>query len=288
MGLVGDARAHFPYWSFTKTVTAICALKLVETGDLELDAPCGEHAYTLRQLLQHTSGLPDYGQVRAYHEAVAAGDVPWSREKMLHHAMSGGVLFAPGTGWSYSNIGYMFLREVIEAATHRPLGDLIADQITDPLGLDSVRFAMGPDDFADLHWKEAARYDPRWVYHGCLTGNARDAARLLHALFGGELLSSTLLAQMNHRYPLGGPLPGRPWESCGYGLGLMSGSVKTVGRIIGHSGAGPFCVNAVYHFPDLNTPVTIASFTGGTDEGVAEFEAVRLARHHVRSDPRTA
>jgi hypothetical protein len=49
------------------------------------------------------------------------------------------------------------------------------------------------------------------------------------------------------------------------------------GRAIGHSGAGPFCVNAVYHFPDASLPVTVATFTDGNEEGRAEFEAVRLA-----------
>lgn len=78
-------------------------------------------------------------------------------------------------------------------------------------------------------------------------------------------------------HQLGGAIPGRPWTSCGYGLGLMWGEVGEVGRVIGHSGAGPFCVSAVYYFPDIAAPVTVASFTEGSNEAPAEFEAVRLA-----------
>ena len=57
----------------------------------------------------------------------------------------------------------------------------------------------------------------------------------------------------------------------------MSGKMEGAGRAIGHSGGGPGCVNAVYHFPDLPRPLTVASFTDGDDEGRAEFEALRIA-----------
>ncbi len=61
------------------------------------------------------------------------------------------------------------------------------------------------------------------------------------------------------------------------GLGLMYGSMGASGRAAGHSGAGPSSVNAVYHFPDVDIPITVASFTNRRDEGLAEFEAARLA-----------
>ncbi len=68
-------------------------------------------------------------------------------------------------------------------------------------------------------------------------------------------------------------------DHIGYGLGLMRGTMKMVGTAIGHSGAGPFSVNAVYHFPDRPDPATIAVFTNGTDEGVAENEILRLVQN---------
>jgi hypothetical protein len=49
------------------------------------------------------------------------------------------------------------------------------------------------------------------------------------------------------------------------------------GNAIGHSGGGPHSVSAAYHFPDLASPITVASFTDGEDEGVAEIEAVSIA-----------
>jgi D-alanyl-D-alanine carboxypeptidase len=275
-GSEGDDRAKFPYWSFTKTVIAIVALKLVKAGKLDLDASIPGQHYTLRHLLAHTSGLPDYGQFPAYHQAVARQDKPWSRSEMLHVAMPNGTLFEPGQGWSYSNIGYMFVRDMIEAASGEALGQVIVDLIAEPLGLSSVELAQTQAQFAKTHWPAATSYDPGWVYHGCLIGTARDAAKLLHALMIGELLEPNMFENMLSRTDLGGAIPGRPWVTCGYGLGLMSGSVNLLGKTIGHSGAGPFCVNAVYHFPERDDPITVAVFTDGNDEGTAENRAVSL------------
>jgi CubicO group peptidase (beta-lactamase class C family) len=275
----GDFEARFPYWSFTKTTIAICALKLSERGVLQPDSRIDGAAYTLRQLLNHTAGLPDYGSLKIYHDAVAAGEQPWERQKLLNAALAKGMLFAPGEGWSYSNVGYMLAREQIEAASGQSFAQLVADIITTPLGLTSISLATTREEFAQLHCEAAGKYDPGWVYHGCLAGNVRDAARLLHGLFTGKLLSPASLADMRVTYPLGGALEGRPWTECGYALGLMSGAMGKAGRSAGHSGGGPSCVNAVYHFPDLSEPVTGACFTDGYHEGEAETELGRLVQN---------
>tara|TARA_B000000460_G_C21509316_1_gene390178 strand:+ start:152 stop:676 length:525 start_codon:yes stop_codon:yes gene_type:complete len=171
----------------------------------------------------------------------------------------------------------MLARERVEDCSGRSFACLVKELICEPLNLGSIALASTREDFARVHWQAATKYHPGWVYHGCLIGTASDAARLLHALFTFRLLNSATLAEMLQRYPLGGAIGGRPWTEHGYGLGLMSGRVGVVGSAIGHSGGGPFCVNAVYHFPDLEEPVTVASFSEGQDESVAEFAAVNLA-----------
>jgi CubicO group peptidase (beta-lactamase class C family) len=277
-GSSGPDDALFPYWSFTKTAISICALKLVENGALELDGALENNPYSLRQLLAHTAGLADYGQVEQYHAAVTANETPWPRDRLLDAALARGPLFEPGQGWSYSNIGYMFVRELIEATAGKSLGEVISELICKPLALKSIQLAETRAQFGRLHWPAAAAYDPRWVYHGCLTGTASDAAHLLHALISGDLLRPDTLHQMLNTRPLGGPIPGRPWTKCGYALGLMSGAMDHVGTAVGHTGGGPFSVNANYHFPDVSDPITVACFTAGTAEGVVEFEAMRIAR----------
>lgn len=71
-----------------------------------------------------------------------------------------------------------------------------------------------------------------------------------------QILKSATLHTMVEGHDLGGALPGRAWTACGYGLGLMSGRMGDTGRAIGHSGGGPHCVNATYHFPDAAPPLT--------------------------------
>ncbi len=171
----------------------------------------------------------------------------------------------------------MLVVEKIEATLEKPLREVIADIVCKPLGLNSIELAETRKQFRRLHWEAATDYDPKWVYHGCLIGNARDAARLLHALMAGDLLQPATMRQMLDARFLGGAIPDRPWTECGYALGLMSGAVKSAGKAIGHSGGGPFSVNAVYHFPDVSDPITVAAFTDGTAEGVAEFATERLA-----------
>ena len=273
----GDPDLMFPWWSVTKTAIAICALRLAEQGRLDLDAHMPDQPFTLHQLLTHRAGLPDYGTLPAYHAAVRADEEPWPRDALVEAALAQGRLFVPGQGWRYSNVGYLLAREWIEAVAGQGLGDLVRAQIAGPLGLDSVVLAQTRGQFARTAWPEARRYHPGWVYHGCLIGTARDAARMMQGLFAGQLLRAESLSRMRETLRLGDALPGRPWTTHGYATGLMSGRVGAAGRAMGHSGAGPFSVNAVYHFPDLPRPVTVASFTDGHDEGVAEREAVRLA-----------
>jgi len=249
---------------------------LVERGKLDLDTRPDGTPYNLRQLLKHTAGLPDYGRLREYHEGVAADAEPWPEAKLLAAAQADDLLFAPDQGWSYSNIGYMLARRHIEASTGRGFSSLFAELIAVPLKLESVELAATREQFSRIHWSAARRYHPGWVYHGCLIGTARDAAYLLHAVFSGELLTAETLRQMLDRRHLGAAVENRPWEDCGYGLGLMSGSMGRIGRAMGHSGGGAFSVNAVYHFPDRDFPITVASFSEGNDEAVPEFETVRL------------
>src|SRR5687768_11403862 len=72
-----------PWWSFTKTALATAALQLVARGHCSLDQRVDSQPYTLRQLLQHRAGVPNYGGLAAYHEAVRRGDKPWEIGELL-------------------------------------------------------------------------------------------------------------------------------------------------------------------------------------------------------------
>ncbi len=278
VGVAGAASSLFPWWSFTKTVLAICVLRLVEEGRLELDARRPGKPYTLRQLLQHRAGVTNYGSLTSYHEAVGRNETPWSRAHLLDAVGGDRLDFQPGAGWAYSNIGYLFIRDAIEEASSLPLAAALTELIIEPLQLSSVRLAVTPTDVEEVFWAALRTYHPGWVFHGCLIGTPIEAAKLLHALFSHAILKPESLHTMLHRHELGGAIPGRPWTFCGYGLGLMSGRVGDAGNAIGHSGGGPHSVNAIYYFPDLASPITVACFTNGENDGLAEFEAVSIAR----------
>jgi len=282
VGLTGASTALFPWWSFTKTVLAIAALRLVEEGCLSLDDPRPGKPFTLRQLLTHRAGVPDYGGIDAYHQAVSRREDAWSRAFLLEKAGPDQLLFAPGTGWAYSNIGYLFVGDAIAEASGLPLAQALRRFVLDPLDLAGTRLATERGDFRQIFWPSLASYDPRWVYHGCLIGPPIEAARLLHALFHGRLLPPELVASMYARFtPLGDAPAGRPGTGIGYGMGLMLGKMGAAGRVFGHSGAGPGSVNAVCHFPDLSPALTVTVFADCEDQGVVEREVLSIAFDHL-------
>ena len=233
-----------PWWSYTKTVLAAAVLTLVRDGKLELDATIEGERFTIRQLLQHRAGLCDYGELREYHEAVARGDKPWPIDEMLRRADAGRLRYEPGSGWRYSNIGYLFVGRVIERTAGAPLASVVARSIFEPLGLGTTRFAATKADLTGVDMGQAEDYDPGWVYHGLLVGKLSEAALLLDRLLGEELLPPSLIAEMLHAHPVeGATVPERPWRAPGYGLGVMTESPD--GRV-GHTGGGTGSSIAVY------------------------------------------
>jgi CubicO group peptidase (beta-lactamase class C family) len=265
----------FPLWSFGKTLLATAALRLVDQGLLTLDTTLPGKPYTLRQLLQHTSGVDTYGVAHGYHEAVARGDTPWSRDELIER-VGQTLLFEPGAGWSYSNIGYLFIRELVEETVGAPISVAVGDLVFDPLEVGSLSFAENKSDLSRSVWGNAAGYDPGWVYHGLFLGDPRDAARLMREILCGSLLPTALKQPMQTPRPLGGPLPGRPWTETGYGLGLMIGKMEGANCVMGHNGNGPGSICLVHHYPGA-AGRTIALFAQGDDEGRLEREALGRA-----------
>jgi CubicO group peptidase (beta-lactamase class C family) len=269
-----------PWWSFTKTILAAAALVLVRDGRLALDRSVLRRPFTLRQLLQHQSGLVDYGDVAAYHEAVARGDEPWPVSELLERTDAGRLRYEPGRGWSYSNIGYLMVRELIEGTAGENLSVAISRLVLRPLGIDGARIATTRAELAGVAMGFAGSCHPGWVYHGLAVGPLRDAALLLDRLMTGALLPPVLLEAMCEAHPVGGPIPGRPWNLPGYGLGLMSGITSSGNKAIGHTGGGPGSVIAVYHRPDAAPRFTAAAFAFGNDQ--AEVEETAFSRGQVR------
>jgi CubicO group peptidase (beta-lactamase class C family) len=279
--VTADTDAPVPWWSFAKTVLAAAALMLVAAGRLQLDEPVRGRTFTLRQLLQHRAGLRCYGGLQAYHAAVAAAERAWPIEEMLRRVDADTLAYAPGQGWGYSNLGYLLVRRFIEDEAGMPLGPALERLVFGPLGIDGVTVADSLSDLDATAWGNERGYDPRWVYHGLLIGPAGAAAMVLHRLLAGELLPADLLLAMLDAVPVGGVVPGRPWQTAQYGLGLMVGEGVPPGVYVGHSGGGPGSTSAVYRLAmnraeGRSLPVG-AAFAPLEEPGTVEGRAMALA-----------
>ena len=168
MVAVGDvADTPVPWWSFTKTVLAAAALVLVDARRLTLDTPLAGQRYTLRQLLQHRAGVPDYGSLADYHEAVASGQSPWPVSELLDTGVQHAPGFEPGTSWTYSNVGYLFVRQLIEQAEGKEIGEALTRLVLMPLGIANAGLARTPDDLIGTRWGNAGAI----IRDGSITGS---------------------------------------------------------------------------------------------------------------------
>ena len=248
----------FHLYSVAKGFVAAVAVRLAERGALDLDAPAAalvpERALpgsvTLRRLLNHTAGVPDYGGLCEYHAAIRrAPDRPWSTDDFLA-ATLGRCPAVPAGRFAYSNIGYLLVRLAVERAAGRPLGEVLDAEVFRPLGARHLRLATGLGDAAGLAsgWGTALgdgrtpvdvsrRYHPGWVSHGAVVGRAADAALALDGLMAGRLVGPASLDGMLEAVPVEGP----HWlfREPGYGLGFMIDRSRRAGRLAGHGGEGP-------------------------------------------------
>lgn len=268
--------ALFPWWSITKSVLAAAVLRLVDQGRVDLNQSYGDRPYSIRQLLQHTAGLSTYGGA-AYHSAVASHEPVWSVDELLHRVQSDRLIFKPGQGWAYSNVGYLFVRHFIEQQMKLDLNAALSELVFKPMGMQRTRIATAPADMAETYWGNLSGYDPRWVYHGLLIAPPSEAVRFLGNLLSDTFLSERSRAELLNEYVLEENVEGRPWTRACYGLGLMIGSMGEAGRVRGHSGGGPASVSALYRFSDIPGAPIVAVFGDGADGSATEWEAARLA-----------
>lgn len=156
-----DAHTNFRLASFTKQFTAMAIMLLVRDGKLHYDDkptkvfpdfPAYGKDITIRNLLNHTSGLPDYEDLMDAEEKVK-GPI-WTPEhqiqdqevlKLLEKASGG--LFAPGTSWAYSNSGYVILGLIVARVSGKPFGDFLAERIFAPLHMDhTIMYVKGKNE----------------------------------------------------------------------------------------------------------------------------------------------
>jgi CubicO group peptidase (beta-lactamase class C family) len=140
-----DASTDFRLASFTKQFTALAIMLLVHDGKLRYDEritelfpdfPAYGRRITIRHLLTHTSGLPDYEELMGA-EWTAARQIQDDQVLGLLERQTSGK-FAPGTSWAYSNSGYVVLGMIVAKASGEPLWKFMHDRIFAPLHMDGT------------------------------------------------------------------------------------------------------------------------------------------------------
>lgn len=178
--------------SVSKLVTAAAVLHLVQRGWLDLDAPVlgpgaflsteefGEpwqktaYQITARHLLEHTSGFSvrTMGDPVFKLERVARSlnvPMPISRKQVIQWQFQQLIPYKPGSRYSYSNIGYVILHELIEQVSHMPYEEYVRDYILEPAGIRGMR--LGKNLMADRHVDEVMYFDhPGAPYRQSVTG----------------------------------------------------------------------------------------------------------------------
>lgn len=227
--------AKFRIGSFTKTFVAATLLQLVGEGKISLDdtvdhwlpglvAGNGNDGakITVRQLLQHTSGLPDYTHFMPWlgdkEKFLAERTTTMTPREAMALAMKSAPLFEPGTSWSYSNTNYLLAGMIIGAVTGNSWRDEVTRRIIKPLKLGNtsipatkttlpVPHAVGyqrfPGDGATAEDPkfgaeiDATVMNPSWANAaGEMISTVDDTNRFLRALLGGKVLKPAQLAQM--------------------------------------------------------------------------------------------
>ena len=251
--------SRFRIGSMTKTFTATVVLQLVGERRVALDAPVerylpgvvGGHgndgrAITVRQLLQHTSGVPDYLTYLTPQDVL--------KDPLAHHdvrdlvdiALAHPPTFRPGTGWRYSNTGYLLAGMLIESVTGHSYGEEVDRRIIRPLGL---RATSAPGDASaipgphprgyvrpgeDAPLRDITAINPSIAGPaGELISSGADLNRFLGALVSGRLLRPAQRREMMTTRPTGGP------DGRAYGLGLESRPLPCGGLYWGHTGDIP-------------------------------------------------
>jgi CubicO group peptidase (beta-lactamase class C family) len=171
-----DARTNFRLASVTKQFTAMAMLLLIHDGKLRYDErltdifpefPAYGKAITVRSLLTHTSGLPDYEELMEKKEK-AKGPI-WSVDHQIQDAEVLALLeqesagkFAPGTNWAYSNSGYVVLGLIITKVSGKPYRDFLRQRILSPAGMThSIVYQKGVNEVPDRaygHTKEGDKF----------------------------------------------------------------------------------------------------------------------------------
>jgi CubicO group peptidase (beta-lactamase class C family) len=283
----------FELASVSKQFTSMIIMMLKEKQQLQYDDPVEKYltipykGITVRQLLTHTSGLPDYQEIM---------DKYWDKSKVAGNAdaiaylnkYAPPALFEPGTKYSYSNTGYLLLASIAEKVSGRDFIDLCREWIFIPLKMKntdirSLEVKAATKNFAigHIYIAEQGRYVRAdsfpssdytiWLGNrkgpGRISSTAGDLLLWDQALYTGKLISQQTLAEAFT------PMKLKDGSLSDYGFGWEISNDKVLGKIVYHTGDNPGYHTQIRRFTDVNKTIILLN-NNASDEMRPIIDAV--------------
>lgn len=270
--------------SVTKLFTAVAIMKLVQAGKLDLDddlasllpeLPNADQArrITVRQLLNHTSGLADY--VVAHTEYWLTGGKPVTSAWVLDYLAGRPLMFEPGSQWSYSSSGFYLLGMIVERVSGLPYNQYVRDEIAAPLGLAATAPCDGVFGSAPATRGYGVAESglvanrlfgaPNIVADGGLCSTVGDLARLPAALARGDVVNAASLAEMRERTTIASGV------AIDYGLGVRRGVLEGH-ELWGHTGGMESYWAVLARYPEDDVTIVVLVNTEGAGEDALTVE----------------
>jgi CubicO group peptidase (beta-lactamase class C family) len=266
-------RTKFRLGSVTKQFTAAAILLLEEQGKLNVDDPVQKHlpdapsawdGITIRHLLSHTSGIPNFTSFPEYRTWQLSASTP---EQSVARFRDKPLEFKPGEKWAYSNSGYLLLGYLIEKISGQSYAQFLQESIFTPLGMKD----SGVDSNSEIIPRRAAGYtpSPKGPQHagfihmsiphaaGALYSTTDDLLRWQRGLFGGTVLKEDSLKKMTT------PV----LNQYGYGVGVRTVKGR---RSIEHGGGIEGFNTFLAYYPETRlTVVVLANLNGNAPQEMA-------------------
>lgn len=296
----------FAIGSITKNMVASLTLQLADEGVLSLEDSLGkwlpaypniDEGVTIRQLLNHTSGIYQYFSNQAIWDEIERDRARvWTHAEVLTYVLE--PYYPPGGGFRYSNTNYTLLGMIIEKATGAGVAAGLRERFWEPLGLSNTYFAIEeeiPDNVAhvwgslqpggeteDLTFVLRMAHDSIIHPSGGVFSTAGDLARWSDALFQGRTISESQLDEMLEFVAIS---KRDGIQSQGYGLGIQHFLPGWIGGVdvYGHAGGNIGTVAYMLYLPEHGVSIAamVNSFDGKTLHRIAR-DLARAAVEYLR------
>jgi D-alanyl-D-alanine carboxypeptidase len=238
--------------SNTKAFVAAVVMQLVAEQKVELDKPIthylpravNDDRITVRQLLNHTSGLANYTQYMGLDEFTEQRHRYYEPRDLLDIANAHPPTNEPGAAFKYSNTNYVLLGLLIQKVTGRPVAENVDQRIIKKINLrDTYWPAQGVETIDKKHphgyaktgngVEDVTELDPSWGWAaGQIISTTKDLNTFFTALLNGDLVPAAQLKEMQKTVDTKGEM----WPGAEYGLGIASTPLTCGGRYWGHGG----------------------------------------------------